>query len=111
MVYTSDEIKEIAYAVVEDDAVSRLVLRRLDDSLLEVDVRNKEDNGTYVPLLDKTITSITYNADGTVQSVAYAGGPTLTYTYNADGTVHTSSDGTTTRTFSYNADGTIASVA
>lgn len=67
--------------------------------------------GTYVPLLDKRITSIAYNADSTVQSVAYNGGPTITYTYNADGTVHTSSDGTTTRTFAYNADGSIASVA
>lgn len=68
-------------------------------------------SGTYVPLLDKRITSIAYNADSTVQSVAYNGGPTITYTYNADGTVHTSSDGTTTRTFAYNADGSIASVA
>jgi hypothetical protein len=71
-------------------------------------------SGTYSPLSSLQET-ITYNADGTVNTVTEtATGAVTTYTYNPDGTPATESrvlgGVTTTRTFSYSG-GNLAGVA
>lgn len=38
MAYDSDEVKAVSYVVSEDGVVTKLVVTRLDDSLLEVDI-------------------------------------------------------------------------
>lgn len=50
--------------------------------------------------LSNPAATITYNVNGTVNTVAEIGN-TFTITYNANGTVNTISDGTTTRTCAY----------
>lgn len=67
---------------------------------------------------EDTITSITYNADGSVNvltDVVNSLTRTWTYAYNADGSVNTEAillnGTTTTRTYTYNADGSVASMS
>ena len=78
-------------------------------------VRGSVGNGTYAPLGPSVAETITYNGDGTVNTVTEtATGAVTTYTYNTDGTPATESrvqnSVTTTRTFGYSA-GNLVSVS
>lgn len=59
--------------------------------------------------LSNPTATITYNANGTVNTIAEIG-TTYTLAYNANGTINTISDGTTTRTCAYT-NGNLTSVA
>ena len=56
--------------------------------------------------------TFSYNADGTVDELDWAGGRNLAFTYNADGTVDTMVDSSPshTKTFSYNPDGSVSAI-
>lgn len=59
--------------------------------------------------LSNPAATITYNANGTVNTIAEIG-KTYTLAYNADGTINTIGDGATTRTCAYT-NGNLTSVA
>lgn len=88
------------------DNTTQKALQTIDDW---TDGEIVNDNTVYSKeFVDVNSGSITRDGDGNITGIAITGGRTLSITYNVDGTVNTVSDGTRTWTFSYT-DGLVSS--